>query len=204
MGTRVLRREDPALLRGEGTYVDDLRAPELEGAVVLTYVRSPFAHARVESIDVDEALASPGVVAVFTARRSRPRHRCRRACRGSQEGMSRHLLAADTVRFVGEPVAIVVTETAAQGEDAAELVIVDYDPLDADRRSRAGARSGRRRAVPPRPAPTWRASSSRSARPPTCSPACDVVVSGRMVNQRLAAVPARGPRRRPRCGTAAG
>src|SRR4051794_1403850 len=110
MGTRVLRREDPALLRGEGTYVDDLRKPELEGAVFLTYVRSPFAHARIDSIDVDDALASPGVVAVFTNADLDigplpPR------IPWTNEAMIRHVLAADTVRHVGEPVAIVVTET---------------------------------------------------------------------------------------------
>ncbi len=70
-GNRVPRVEDPKLLTVGGTYVADLRVPELDGAGHVTYVRSTMAHARFGSIDVDEARRAPGVLGVFTAARSR-------------------------------------------------------------------------------------------------------------------------------------
>ena len=127
LGNRVLRREDPTFLTVGGTYVDDLA---LEGAAQVVYVRSTVAHARITSIDVSEAKAGPGVIAVFTADDvdlapvgpSMPM---------INEAMLRPWLAKDKVRYVGELVAAVVAETRAQGVDAAELVLVDYEPLDA-------------------------------------------------------------------------
>ncbi len=124
LGTRVVRTEDPRLLTRGGVYTDDLRIPELDGAARITFVRSPVAHARITGIDTRAALASPGVVAVLTA--------------ADLEGLpsggqptTEPLLAADRVRYVGEAVAVVVTEQGYQGEDAAELVSVDYEPLPA-------------------------------------------------------------------------
>ncbi|MEV5410239.1 xanthine dehydrogenase family protein molybdopterin-binding subunit [Thermopolyspora sp. NPDC052614] len=126
LGTRVVRTEDPRLLTDGATYVDDLRVPELAGAAFVTYVRSPLAHARITGVDVSAAAEAPGVLAVFTARDlddlpPPP----------DDNPMAEPLLAVDVVRYVGEPVAMVVTETRAQGEDAIELVTVDYEPLDA-------------------------------------------------------------------------
>jgi aerobic carbon-monoxide dehydrogenase large subunit len=125
LGTRVVRTEDPRLLTTGATYLEDLRLPELRGAAYATFVRSPMAHARITGIDVSAALEEPGVVAVLTAHDfddvpDRP-------ATASEEP----LLAGDVVRFVGEPVAIVLTEESYQGEDAAELVSVDYDELPA-------------------------------------------------------------------------
>ena len=68
LGTRVIRTEDPRLLTVGGTYVDDLRVPELEGALEATFVRSPLAHALITGIDTSMARDEPGVVAVVTAR----------------------------------------------------------------------------------------------------------------------------------------
>jgi aerobic carbon-monoxide dehydrogenase large subunit len=127
LGNRVLRREDPTFLTVGGTYVDDLA---LEGAAHVVYVRSTVAHARITSIDVSEAKAAPGIISVFTADEvdlapvgpSMPM---------INEAMLRPWLAKDKVRYVGELVAAVVAETRAQGVDAAELVLVDYEPLDA-------------------------------------------------------------------------
>ncbi len=126
LGNRVPRKEDPKFLTVGGTYTADLRDPLLDGAVYATYVRSSVAHGRITAIDTADAKAAPGVVAVFTA-----------ADLGLQPGPSspftpqfpQSALAIDTVRYVGEPVAVVLTEEADQGEDAAELVIVDVDPL---------------------------------------------------------------------------
>jgi carbon-monoxide dehydrogenase large subunit len=123
LGTRVVRTEDPRLLTKGATYVDDLRAPELEGAAYVTFVRSPLAHGTITGIDVSEAARSPGVIAVLTGRDVDD------VPIDEDNPMDEPLLAADTVRYVGEPVAIVVTDARYQGEDAAELVSVDYEPL---------------------------------------------------------------------------
>jgi len=124
MGTRVLRTEDPRLLTNGGVYTDDLRVPELTGAAYVTFVRSPLAHALITGIDTSAAADMPGVVAVLTAA-DLP------APPGDGDPAAEPLLAGDRVRYVGEPVALVLTEGRYQGEDAAELVSVDYDPLPA-------------------------------------------------------------------------
>jgi carbon-monoxide dehydrogenase large subunit len=128
LGNRVLRKEDPKFLTSGGKYVDDLLdEPALAGAAHVTYVRSSVAHGRIVSIDASTAQAMPGVVAVLTA-----------ADLGLQPVPSpfnpmvaRGLLAIDKVRFVGEPVAVVITDDPRAGEDAAEAVIVEYDVLPA-------------------------------------------------------------------------
>ena len=128
LGNRVLRKEDPKFLTTGGEYVDDLLdEPLLAGAAHVTYVRSSVAHGVIKGIDTADALAMPGVIAVYTA-----------ADLGLEPVPSdfnpmvaRGMLAIDKVRFVGEPVAVVITEERAQGEDAAEAVIVDYDVLQA-------------------------------------------------------------------------
>ena len=129
MGTRVVRTEDPAFLTRGGTYTADIALP---GALHLTLVRSPVAHARIASVDVAEARSAPGVVDVVTGAEvdlapAKP-------APVGHDAMVRPFLATDRVRFVGEPVAAVLTEQAYQGPDAAELV---------DRRLRPAARGGR-------------------------------------------------------------
>ena len=136
LGTRVIRTEDPRLLTAGGVYVDDLRTPELNGAARVTFVRSPVAHARITGIDASEALAEPGVIAVLTVADMddlAPPPPSSGEWDGSPAPLggpwAEPLLAIDTVRFVGEPVAVVITDSRYQGEDAADLVTVDYDPL---------------------------------------------------------------------------
>jgi aerobic carbon-monoxide dehydrogenase large subunit len=141
MGTRVVRTEDPRLLTAGGTYVDDLRVPELTGAAFVTFVRSPMGHARITGIDASAALAEPGVVAVLTAADiddlappPPPPDPGGPPAEGPMPlggAFGEPPLAAGVVRFVGEPVAIVITDSRYQGEDAAELVTVDYEPLPA-------------------------------------------------------------------------
>jgi len=140
LGTRVIRTEDPRLLTAGGVYVDDLRTPELAGAARLTFVRSPVAHARITGIDTSAAVSEPGVVAVLTVQDMTDL-----APPPPDDGSggteaaplplggpwAEPLLAVDTVRFVGEPVAVVITDGRYQGEDAADLVSVDYEPLPA-------------------------------------------------------------------------
>src|SRR3979409_476206 len=125
LGNRVVRSEDPKFLTSGGVYVDDIR---LEGAAFATYVRSQFAHARITAIDVTEAQNAPGVLGVFTAADIDlglfPLDMAMLPAT-----MPRTFLATDVVRFVGEPIAVVVTSDRYQGEDAAALVVVDYEPL---------------------------------------------------------------------------
>jgi carbon-monoxide dehydrogenase large subunit len=125
LGNRVMRVEDPRLLTDGGTYVADIRDPLLEGAAHVAFARSQVAHGVLLGIDVDEARSMPGVLAVLTA---------------SDMGLTpmpnpfnpavaTAPLALDRVRFVGEPIAAVIAETAAQAADAAEAVFADIDPL---------------------------------------------------------------------------
>jgi carbon-monoxide dehydrogenase large subunit len=127
LGNRVQRKEDPRLLTGGATYVDNLKLP---GAAWLTYVRSTIAHARIVSIDVDDARNAPGVIGVFTAA-DLDLEPMKPAIPMINQQMARPFLADGVVRFVGESVVAVVTEERYQGEDAAELVFVDYEPLPA-------------------------------------------------------------------------
>ena len=124
LGTRVVRMEDHKLITAGGDYVDDLREPLLTGAAHAMFVRSPLAHARITAIDPAAARALPGVLAVFTGADLPD------SSRGSAP-TSEPWLAGDTVRYVGEPVALVVAEHRYQLADAAELIDIDYDPLPA-------------------------------------------------------------------------
>jgi carbon-monoxide dehydrogenase large subunit len=127
LGNRVLRREDPKFLTTGGVYGDDLK---IEGALWVTFVRSTMAHARIIGIDTSEVLALPGVVAVHTGA-DVELAAVPAGLPGIPDEMARPMLAVDTVRFVGEPVAVILTEERYQGEDAAEAIFVDYEPLPA-------------------------------------------------------------------------
>src|SRR5881296_520237 len=150
VGQSVRRREDPRLLRGDGRYSDDVNLSRQLFAVI---VRSPHAHASIRAIDTSAALKADGVVAVFTGDdlaadgiRNLPTDTSRKRRDGSPAFPTpRPALARGRARHVGDPVALVVAETPAQAADAAEQVVVDYEPLpvvtttvDA---TRAGARA---------------------------------------------------------------
>ena len=180
LGTRVVRTEDPRLLTVGGSYTDDLRLPELDGAVRATFVRSPVAHARITGIDAGPALASPGVVAVLTAADLDD------IPPASDEPTAEPLLAADRVRYVGESVAVVLTEHAYQGEDAAELVSVDYEPLPAVV-SLDDALAGRTLLFPG--TDTNVVNSGGDPAPADAFSGCDVVIERTFPNQRVAPVP---------------
>ncbi|HXY92171.1 MAG TPA: molybdopterin cofactor-binding domain-containing protein, partial [Acidimicrobiia bacterium] len=129
-GTRVQRVEDARLLTGHGTFVDDISRP---GMLHACFVRSPFARARIRHVDPAAALALAGVNAVFTAADLNPA-----AHPYWYTSMGKHVpdtprppLAEEEVRFVGDPVALVVAGDRYTAEDAAELVDVDYDPVPA-------------------------------------------------------------------------
>jgi carbon-monoxide dehydrogenase large subunit len=136
IGQPVTRFEDPRLLRGQGRFINDV---DLQGQAYTVILRSPHAHARIVSIDATRALASPGALAVFTEAdlaadglgtmrvslaRKRPD--------GSPLFYSPHPgLARGAVRYVGDPVAMVIAETLTAARDAAELVQIEYEPLPA-------------------------------------------------------------------------
>ncbi|HKF90063.1 MAG TPA: molybdopterin cofactor-binding domain-containing protein [Acidimicrobiia bacterium] len=130
VGSRKLRREDPALLTGEARFVDDLVVP---GALHAKVVRSPYAHARIRSIDTTEAQAMPGVVAVFTGADLRDDWAnplpCAWPVTDDMKSPEHWPLAIDEACFVGEGVVVVVAETREQARDAMEAVVVDYDEL---------------------------------------------------------------------------
>ena len=184
LGNRVLRKEDPKFLTSGGEYVDDL---PIDGAAYVTYVRSTMPHARITAVDVSEATTAPGVLAVVTGDDvAADLGDFPSDMAALNAAMPRPWLAQDRVRFVGEAVIAIVTEERYQGEDAAELVLVDYEPLpplidmddalggavklfdDADNNIAFNIHKGRREA-------DFRA--------------CDVVVRERIVNQRVAPCP---------------
>ncbi len=135
IGQSVPRTEDPRLLRGNGQYVDDLIRPEQAYAC---FLRSPYAHAEIGRIDVTAAKDAPGVLAVLTGEDWKaaglgtlPSTGPFRMRDGSDMFRPpRPVLRTDRVRFVGEIVAVVVAETAAQAKDAVELIDVAFEPLD--------------------------------------------------------------------------
>jgi carbon-monoxide dehydrogenase large subunit len=130
VGTRIKRREDPRLITGQATYTDDLQLP---GMLYMAVLRSIYAHAKITNIDVSGAKALPGVVTVLTnadiagQTGSVP---CSTAIPGMK--LPHHpVLAEGKVRYVGEPVAVVVATSRYVARDALDLIEVDYDPLDA-------------------------------------------------------------------------
>ncbi|MGE0152014.1 MAG: xanthine dehydrogenase family protein molybdopterin-binding subunit [Reyranellaceae bacterium] len=136
IGQAIPRFEDSRLLRGRGRFQDDRVLPDQAYAVLL---RSPHAHARIVSINADAARAAPGVLAVYTGadyaadglgmpKATMPR---KRPDGKPMFAPQRPALVIDRVRYVGDPVAMIVAETLAQARDAADLVEVDYDPLPA-------------------------------------------------------------------------
>ncbi|MDE0162361.1 MAG: xanthine dehydrogenase family protein molybdopterin-binding subunit [Acidimicrobiaceae bacterium] len=125
MGNAVLRREDPDLLTGAARYVGDMSLP---GTVHLAFVRSVMAHARIAAVDTGAAEAAPGVVDVLTAP-DLPIDPQPQFVLLPPELNRRPL--AEKARYVGDPIAVVVAETRSAAVDAAELVEVDYEPLDA-------------------------------------------------------------------------
>jgi carbon-monoxide dehydrogenase large subunit len=189
LGTRVLRTEDPGFLTLGAVYTDDVKDPQLAGACHVFFVRSPIAYARIRAVDVTAALDAPGVLAAFTGADLADLPLQGAPIPGLiNDKMGQPPLARDVVRFVGEAVAVVVTETRAQGEDAAELVDVDYDPLPpmldpaqaADSPVLLFAEAGSNIAA---------SFGDAAALDPGLFDGCETVVSADIVNQRIAPAP---------------
>ncbi|MEI8001024.1 MAG: xanthine dehydrogenase family protein molybdopterin-binding subunit [Actinomycetes bacterium] len=185
LGNAVPRVEDPALLRGRGRYVDDLEVP---GALHAVFVRSTVAHGRLHGVDLSEALMAPGVVAAYSAADLAvasyvvffPIHPdCRRPP-----------LASGKVCFVGDPVAVVIAETRTQALDAAELVVVDLEPLPSVTDMESALAPGA--PVQIESMESNLAIGRREGDGAAVLDGADVVVRARIENQRLAAVPMEG------------
>ncbi len=182
LGQRVLRTEDPKFLTSGASYVADL---DLPGALSVAYVRSPVAHALVRSVDLDAARRAPGVVAVFAGADVDAGPMPAEAP-GAPAAMRRPLLARERVRFVGEPVAAVVATSRAAAVDAAEAVVVDYEPLPAVVEPEA-ALAGEDLLFPE--AGTNLVVEMDFGRTDAFFDGCEVVVRQRIVNQRVAPCP---------------
>ncbi len=181
-GSVVLRSEDPRFLTGQGRYVENL---PVEGALRAVFVRSMMAHARINVIDVSAALALPGVAAVLTAEDMElpmqpPSGQV-------PSGFSRPVLAKDVVRFVGEPVAVLLAESFEQALDAAEEVLVELEPLPSALTAEAALAEGAPLLFPAEG--TNVADTFQSDWDADVLEGSEVVVRGRFVNQRLAPVP---------------
>jgi aerobic carbon-monoxide dehydrogenase large subunit len=188
LGNRVVRKEDPKFLTTGGVYVDDLNGvPELAGAVHVAYTRSMVAHGTITSIDAEEAKAMPGVLGVFTAGDLG----LEPAPSAFNPAVTRYLIASDLVRYVGEIVAAVVAETREQATDAAAAVIVDYEPLEVVLDPEAAITSG---TVLYEGAGSNVVFDTTALGMPDLTgdeffAECEVTVSARFVNQRLAPCP---------------
>ena len=183
IGRRVLRVEDRRFLLGEGQYVESI---ELPNALHLTFVRSPYPHARILSVDASAALELPDTQ-VFTAADIDLTVFPPPPIPFIDSRMSRPFVAGEVVRYAGEIVAVVVTEDRAAGAEAAELVFVDYDPLPATpdpRRTLAGE-------ILLFPEHGTNVCMHEGPEQPdeTLFDGCEVVVSGTVISQRLAPVP---------------
>lgn len=182
LGNPVRRVEDPRILAGEAKYYDDL-VPQ--GCAHVVFVRSTVAHATVTGIDTSDATGMPGVLAVYTKENLEL---------APVQGFvmlppvfNRPPLADGVVRFVGDIVAAVVAETRTQAVDAAEMVIVDYEPLPVLVDPEAALADGAPRLFPEHDSNL--AIEFNFGEDPGILDGSDVVVTGTFVNQRIAAVP---------------
>ncbi|MGE0878771.1 MAG: xanthine dehydrogenase family protein molybdopterin-binding subunit [Acidimicrobiia bacterium] len=128
VGTSVERSEDNRVLTGTGTYIDDVKLP---GMLHATFVRSQMAHARINGIDIEAAQAVPGVHAVITGEALQALLSPTAGTMGLMGASPAQftVLCTDKVRLVGDPIVLIVADSRYIAEDAAELVDVDYDPL---------------------------------------------------------------------------
>ena len=183
-GAALKRKEDPRLITGQGTYVEDVT---LTGMLHMVLVRSPLAHALIKSIDTAEALKSPGVIAVFTGEDlkeelgSLP---CGWVVPDTKE-VPHPPLAVDRVRYVGDAVVAVLAESAAQASDGASVVDVEYEELDAVIDMNDALADGAvqlHEDAPNNTAFEWEVDAGSISEAKSSS---DVVVTQRFVNQRL-------------------
>ena len=204
MGAAVKRKEDPRLLTGRATYVEDLT---LAGLHHVAFVRSPHAHARIRAIDTTRAARRPGVLRVVTGQEIRalckplplggsgPEGGGGEGGGGERAGgtaRKHYPLAVERVRHVGEAVAAVVATTAALAADAAQEVRVDWEPLPAVADPFAAMADGAPRLHADAPRNVEHETTIRAGDPDGAFARARRVVRQRMVSQRLCGVPLEG------------
>jgi carbon-monoxide dehydrogenase large subunit len=191
IGARVKRKEDPRLITGQGTYVANLKLP---GMRYVAFVRSPYAHANVGTIDTTAALQRPGVLAVVTGRDLMAHYKPMPVA-GNEEQAALHThyaLSVDRVRHVGEAVAAVIASSAEAAEDAAADVLVDWEPLPSVGTLEMALADGAPRVfddLPDNIEHTWE---KKTGDIEAAFAQASRVVKQRIVSQRLAAVPMEG------------
>ena len=186
IGAAIKRKEDPRFITGSGRYLDDIRLP---GMTHLAVVRSPYAHARIRSIDTARAAAMPGVLAVYTGQDTASINAL--PCAWAAGAVENHLntprlLALDKVTWTGDAVAAVVAETRAQAADAADAVAVDYEPLPAVTNAEEAIKEGAPQLhenAPRNIEAEWHVGDAEATARAIAS--SEVVVRQRLINQRL-------------------
>jgi carbon-monoxide dehydrogenase large subunit len=185
-GSGIKRREDPRLITGSATYTDDVKLP---GLCYAMFARSPYAHARLTAVRVEDARQAPGVIAVYTGQDVKDRLTpvpCAWNVPGCDLKIPAHpLLAHDRVRYVGDAIAMVIAETRAQARDAIDLVDADYEPLGATADPEKAAQPGAALLhddVPGNLAFTWTVAGGDAE---AAFRSAEVTVSQRIVQQRL-------------------
>jgi carbon-monoxide dehydrogenase large subunit len=190
VGQAIKRREDPRLITGQGTFLDDIKLPGMTHACVL---RSPYAHAKIKSIDTSKAKSHPGVVAVFTGEDMldlNPLPCAWQAGRVKNNVNTPRVLAVGEVHFAGDPVALVIAEDRYIARDACDLIEVEYEPLpvvvDAKKATEPGAPQLHENA-PNNIVMEWEAGDKAKA--DAAVAAAEVVVREQIINQRLIPTP---------------
>jgi aerobic carbon-monoxide dehydrogenase large subunit len=184
LGNAVVRLEDPALLTGAGKYLDDLDPP---GAARIVFVRSSNAHGALRSVDVEAARAMPGVLAVYHGAGDDLGLAPFQSFPMVSESFNRPVFARDRVRFVGDIVAAIVTETGPEAVDAAEAIVIEVDPLPAVVSKAAALTPESPRLFPDSESNVCFATAFGADEDPL--EGADVVAEVAMVSQRLAGVP---------------
>ena len=190
IGTPLRRKEDPRFITGTGTYLDDVQLANVAHAAIL---RSPYAHARIRSVDTTVAAAMPGIIAVYTGQdlKDLPALPCAWPAGGASGPYTNNLntprlLALDDVKWAGEGVAMIIAESPEQAQDALESIEVDYEPLgvvvDAEQATQPGAPQLHENA-PNNVAFEWWAGDKDGTA--AAIEGAEVVVRQRLINQRL-------------------
>ncbi len=183
VGKRIRRKEDPRLITGTATYVEDIQMPGMHHAAIL---RSPHAAARIRSIDIQKALSHPGVVAVFTGADVEGVGPV--PCGASLPGLrvpAHSVLARDRVYFVGHPVAVVVATDRYIAADALDLIEVDYEPAQAVADPEKALEPGAPAVHPEWPDNIAFTYHQQGGEPDQAFAQAEVVVKQRMTSQRL-------------------
>ncbi len=190
VGSRIRRKEDPRLITGSSTYVDDVRIP---GTLQLVFVRSIYAHARIKGIDVSKAKEMPGVVSIVIGKELDEYFEHLNGTPAPDPATPRaEVLAVDTIRYLGQPLVAVIAKTQYQARDAADEVVIDYEPLPTlttiDEASKEGAPliwAGAEGNVGSR----W---DHTKGDVEGAFATADVVIKERIISQKLAGVPMEG------------